>query len=84
MVGKKKVSPEELNRELINRELTESIAKNLYDLATSVNALLNGPLKKRALLVLLANSTGMSQVQVNNVLTALENLEKDWLKSPNV
>jgi hypothetical protein len=60
--------------------MVETIAKTLSDLAASVSALLNGPLKRRTLLILLSNSSGLSQTQVDNVLTALENLEKDWLK----
>lgn len=74
MVGKKQVSEEQRNR-----ELTESIAKHLSDLAASVSALMKGPLKKRALVILLANSSGISQAQVSNVLDALANLERDWL-----
>lgn len=62
------------------RETVESIAKNLQALASAVQAVVNGPLKRKTLLVLLANSTGMTQGQVDNVLSALQNLEKDWLK----
>lgn len=62
------------------RELVESIAGNIAQLAKGVAALLNGPLKKRALVLLLASSSGCSQRQVEDVLKALEELEKDWLK----
>lgn len=61
------------------RELVESIAGNIAQLAKGVAALLNGPLKKRALVLLLASSSGCSQRQVEDVLKALENLEADWL-----
>ena len=62
------------------RETTESIARNIQALAKSVNAVIGGPLKRRTLLVLLANSAGMTQSAVDAVLTALADLEKDWLK----
>ena len=62
-----------------NREVVESIAKNIASLARSVSSLINGPLKKRALVTLLASSAGMSKSEVDKVLTALEDLEKDWL-----
>lgn len=73
---KKIESPEEKAK----RELIEGIASNIESLAKSVSALMNGPLKRKALLVLLASSTQMTQTQVGNVLTALENLKSDWLK----
>ena len=63
-----------------NRETVEEIARNIAALARAVSALLNGPLKKRALLILLANSSGQSQMLVDRVLVALADLEKDWLK----
>lgn len=62
-----------------NRELVETIAKNLVALSRAVNGLINGPLKKKALVVLLAHSSGLPQNKVDQVLTALKELEKDWL-----
>ncbi len=61
------------------RELVETIAGNITKLAKGVNALLNGPLKKRALILLLASSSGQPQDRVTKVIQALEDLEKDWL-----
>jgi hypothetical protein len=61
------------------RELTETIAKTLSELVTSIKQLLGGPLKRKTLLILLSHSAGISQASVNQVLTALENLEKDWI-----
>jgi hypothetical protein len=61
------------------RELTEQIAGNIASLAKAVSSLLRGPLKKRALVILLANSSGIGIGNVEKVLTALEDLEKDWL-----
>ena len=61
------------------RETIEQIAGNIASLAKAVSSLLNGPLKKRSLVILLASSSGCSQRQVEDVLKALENLESDWL-----
>lgn len=63
-----------------NRETIESIARNIASLAKAVASLLNGPLKRRALVILLASSSGESQRMVEAVLVALGNLEKDWLQ----
>jgi hypothetical protein len=49
-------------------------------LARAVGQLLDGPLNKRALVILLAQSSGQSQKAVTEVLDALQSLEKDWLK----
>lgn len=72
-------APVETDEQKRNRETVESIASNLIKLSKAVSALLNGPLKKKALVVLLANSSRLSQVQVETVLLAVENLEFDWL-----
>lgn len=61
------------------RELVEGIASNITTLAKAVGALLHGPLKKRTLVLLLAHSSTQSQRTVEAVLTALENLQADWL-----
>ncbi len=61
------------------REMTQTIAKNLSSLADSVKALVNGPLKKKTLLILLAHSTSLSQRDVDSVLSALQTLPKDFL-----
>lgn len=61
------------------REMVEGIAVNISALAKAVKNLLNGPLKKKALVVLLAQSSQLPQNKVEEVLKALENLESDWL-----
>jgi len=61
------------------RETVETIAKNIASLAKSVHALLNGQLNRKALLILLASSSGQSKSIVSDVLDALENLEKEWI-----
>jgi putative AlgH/UPF0301 family transcriptional regulator len=65
--------------EVKNREIVEGIAANISSLARAVNALLGGPLKKKALVILLASSAQMPQTQVEKVLKALQDLEGDWL-----
>ncbi len=77
MIKKNIIETEEQKR---NREIVESIAVNISSLARAVSALLNGPVKKQALIVLLSYSSGLSQERVKAVLGAMENLEKDWLK----
>jgi len=62
------------------RENIEIIAKNISDLSKSVQIVLGGKLKRKAIVLLLAHSSGLPQYQVDNMLTALENLEKDWIK----
>lgn len=74
--NKQKIETEEEKK---NRETVETIAESISSLARSVVALLKGPLNRKALIVLLANSARMNQTDVANVLTAIENLEKDWL-----
>ena len=61
------------------REAVVKIAENLVSLAESVQSLIKGPLNKRALVVLLANSSGESQRSVDAVLTSLVDLRKDWI-----
>ena len=61
------------------RELIETIAGNISTLARAVAGLLNGPLKKKALIILLAHSSGQTQFSTEKVLNALMDMEKDWL-----
>lgn len=62
------------------KQMVEDIAINLTQLSRQVSVLLTGRLKKKSLLVLLAHSSRMSQTQVEAVLDAVANLEKDHLK----
>lgn len=61
------------------REVVEKIAGNISALAKAVAGLMSGPLNKRALVILLAQSSGESQKSTEAVLGALRDLEKDWL-----
>lgn len=74
-----KKTTEESPEAKANRLIVESIANNIAGLAKAVQSLLNGPLKKRALVILLASSSGQSQRTVELVLKALEDLQGDWL-----
>lgn len=62
-----------------SRETVESIATTITKLSENVAALLKGPLNRKALVTLLASSSGMSKHDIGLVLTALEDLKKDWL-----
>jgi spore germination protein GerM len=61
------------------RETVEKIASNIATLADAVASLLNGPLKKKALVILLASSSRQTQATVEAVLSALQTLRGDWL-----
>lgn len=61
------------------REMVERIAGNIESLAKAVSSLLNGPLKRKALVILLASSSGQTQRAVEEILKALENMRGDWL-----
>lgn len=72
--------PAETEQQKKDREMIQAIANNIAALSRAVAALLGGPLKKKALLILLANASGQSQSTVDKVITALAEMEKDWLK----
>jgi putative AlgH/UPF0301 family transcriptional regulator len=69
----------ETPEQIAQRQVVEGIANNIRSLSRAVYALLGGPLKKKALVVLLSSSAQMPQTQVERVLKALEDLEGDWL-----
>jgi hypothetical protein len=68
-------------RDRENQELVEGIAQNISALASAADALLNGKLKRKAIVILLAHSCNLPQRQVDAVLTALMDLRKDWINS---
>lgn len=61
------------------REMVEKIAGNIATLSKAVVAMLNGPLKKKAIVRLLASSSGHPIQTVEQVIGALETMEADWL-----
>lgn len=77
--NKQAIKTTETDEQKRNRETVETIAKNIAALAKAVEALLNGPLKRKALVILLANASGQSMRTVELILIALTDLEKDWL-----
>ena len=62
------------------REVIEKIANNIAALSQAVQSLLDGRLKKKALLVLLAHSSGKPQYVVENILDTIADLGKTYLK----
>ncbi len=74
----KKIEPETEDQKQ-NREMVEKIAGNIVKLAQAVQAFLGGPLKKKALIILLAHSSGQKKYAVEQVLKALETMDVDWL-----
>jgi len=66
--------------EKTNEEFIQEIAENISRLAGSVQVLLEGKLKKRAIVLLLVDSSGLPQYQVSNLLDSIANLENDWIK----
>lgn len=62
------------------REMVEKIAGNIAALSKAVVTMLNGSLNRKAIVRLLAASSGESLVTVEVVIKSLEDLEKDWLK----
>ncbi len=73
--------PVETPEQKTYRETVERIAGNISALAKAVESLLRGPLKRKALVVLLASSSGHSQKTIEEVLKALADLEIDWLNN---
>lgn len=71
--------PVETEEQKRQREIIEGIANNIAALGKAVQALINGPLNRKALMILLASSSKVSQEKVSDVLKALETLEADWL-----
>lgn len=62
------------------KAMVEEIAINIAKLSRQVGAILEGRLKKRSLVILLAHTSKMSHYQVEAVLDAIANLEKTHLK----
>ena len=74
-----KKTPAETPEQKKYRETVEQIAGNIATLSRAVVAMLNGPLNKKAIVRLLAASSGVPMNQVEYVIKALEDMEKEWL-----
>ena len=62
------------------REMVEGIATGIAKLSRQVDALLTGRLKRKTIIVLLAKSSGYPQNTVDNILSAIQSMEKTYLK----
>lgn len=62
------------------REVVEDIASNIARLSRQVNDILGGRLKRETVVVLLMYSTKLPKYQIEAVLSAIEKLEKNYLK----
>lgn len=71
---------EENNGEAQYKNLVEEIAINVAKLSRQVAAILDGRLKKKSIVLLLAHSTNLPQRTVSDVLDAIVDLEKTHLK----
>ena len=79
MMRKKQKQVVETPEQKQYRETVERIAGNIASLANAVSSLLNGPLKRKALVILLAHSSGQTQAATDAILKALEDMKSDWL-----
>lgn len=70
------MDPKNLKKE---KSPVEQIADNLVNLTSAVEALLKGPLNRKALLTLLAASSKLNRSTIDQVLTSIQNLRKDFL-----
>jgi len=69
-----------VKKDVENPEATEIIAKSIIDLANAVEKFNKGPLKERAIIILLQDITGMSIVNIKKVLAAIPQLKKEFVK----
>jgi uncharacterized protein involved in propanediol utilization len=58
---------------------TEVMAQSIIDLSEAARQLLNGRLKRAAIVVLLKDQTDLPKAHINDILDALESLKSDWL-----
>ena len=61
-------------------KMVEDIAVNIEKLSKQVTKLLNGRLNRKAIVILLAYTSGLGQGVINQVLHAIEDLEGKTLK----
>ncbi|HLL29028.1 MAG TPA: hypothetical protein VKT73_15430 [Xanthobacteraceae bacterium] len=59
-------------------ESDQILAESITKISEGVTRLLNGGLKKRAIVVLLKDSTGVSMAQIEKVIAGLENLKQEF------
>jgi hypothetical protein len=59
---------------------TELIAESIREISRGMKALRNGSLNERAILVLLKASSNVHMVEIEKVLHAMRELERDYLQ----
>lgn len=62
------------------QQVVEDIATTIAQLSRQVKSLLGGRLKEETIVILLANSTRLPKYQIEAVLKALTDMERDYLK----
>lgn len=66
------------------QEFVEAVAQSIIDISTAIHKLLDGKLKKRAIVLLIQEAAGgrgqVSQAQISSILDAIANLDKTFLK----
>lgn len=71
---------QETDEQRQQREDIELIAQNIQKISEAVASLFAGSLNKKALLVLLAHSSGYPQYQIEAILNSASELGKTYLK----
>lgn len=77
---RRKEIQQESEEEKKARLVVEEIAMNIARLARQVTAILDGRLKRKTILILLSANTGLPQRTVDQVLTAIADMESTNLK----
>lgn len=66
-------------QEQINANPVKVLAQSIREIADAAQAIRAAGLKRRTLVVLLQDRTGLPQRDINNVLDGLEEMKSDWL-----
>lgn len=74
------MAAKETDEQKREREMIEEIAENIAKLSRSVGVLLGGRLKEETIVTLLVHTTKLPKYNVEKVLKALKDLERDHLK----
>lgn len=61
------------------RETVEALAEAIITMAEATRKLIGGKVKRKAIIILLAESSKLSKERVGKVLDAIEQLDKDYL-----
>lgn len=74
------MASKETDEQKKEREMIEEIAENISKLSRSVRALVGGRLKEETIVTLLVHTTKLPKYNVEKVLKALKDMERDHLK----